>query len=259
LKKWICKVCGYEHVGDAPPDVCPICRVGPEKFALATEETVVPKEPTKPEKQWKCTVCDYIHAGDNPPDVCPICGVGSDKFVLVTSKPSALTAALIDNSDEGSARAALEKISYGLYVVTSKAGDKINGQCANTVFQITSQPSVIAVGLNKANLTHEYVMESQVVTISILRHDDVDSVRNFGYSSGRNKDKFADTEYILGRNGCPIVKGCIAYIEAKVLPGKVIDIGTHSLFIAEVTAGNLVEDVDGLTYALYQKLKAGKK
>ena len=34
---------------------------------------------------------------------------------------------------------ALQKLSYGIYVVTSKKGDRFNGQIANTVFQITSE------------------------------------------------------------------------------------------------------------------------
>ena len=32
MKKYICTVCGYIHEGDAPPEVCPICKVGADKF-----------------------------------------------------------------------------------------------------------------------------------------------------------------------------------------------------------------------------------
>ncbi len=32
--KWICKVCGYIHEGDTPPDICPVCKVGKEAFEL---------------------------------------------------------------------------------------------------------------------------------------------------------------------------------------------------------------------------------
>ena len=62
----------------------------------------------------------------------------------------------------------LHKISYGLYIVSSKKGDKLNGQIANTVFQITSEPPTIAVSINKGNLTHDYIAQSGVFTVSIL-------------------------------------------------------------------------------------------
>jgi len=258
VKKWVCKICGYEHTGDTPPDVCPICGVGPENFMLLTEVNTL-KTDVVPGKQWKCTVCDYIHDGDDPPEVCPICGVGPDKFVLITNLAGALTEKTVAAADEGMYRAALEKISYGLYIVTSKDENKINGQCANTVFQISNQPSIIAVGINKRNLTHEYVMKNGVLAISILRENDIAAVRNFGFSSGRERNKFEAGGFIIGREGCPILKECVAYLEARIIPEKTVDVGTHSLFIAEVTSGGLVEDAECLTYALYQKLKSGKK
>ena len=63
---------------------------------------------------------------------------------------------------------ALYKLSYGLYVVCSRKGGKLNGQIANTVFQITSEPPTIAVSINKTNLTHEFIKESRVFVASIL-------------------------------------------------------------------------------------------
>jgi len=53
---------------------------------------------------------------------------------------------------------ALYKLSYGLYVVSSKKGNRLNGQVANSVFQVTSEPPTIAVSINKNNLTHEFII-----------------------------------------------------------------------------------------------------
>ncbi|MBL7209589.1 MAG: flavin reductase, partial [Dehalococcoidia bacterium] len=63
---------------------------------------------------------------------------------------------------------AMHKIGYGLYVVTSKKGDRLNGQIANTVFQITSEPPTVAVSINKNNLTWEFINESRVFAVSVL-------------------------------------------------------------------------------------------
>ncbi len=58
----------------------------------------------------------------------------------------------------------LHKISYGLYVVSSINGDKKNGQIANAIFQITSEPPTVAISINKQNLTHDYIENSKVFT-----------------------------------------------------------------------------------------------
>ncbi|MEM2672846.1 MAG: flavin reductase family protein, partial [Candidatus Hadarchaeales archaeon] len=63
---------------------------------------------------------------------------------------------------------ALKKLSYGLYVLTSKDGEKLNGQIANTVFQVTSEPPQVVVSVNKKNLTHEFIKKSRIFAVSIL-------------------------------------------------------------------------------------------
>lgn len=251
MKKWVCKVCGYVHEGETPPDVCPLCGVGPEEFELVE----APGEKSKPPKRWKCIICDYVHEGETPPDVCPLCGVGPDKFVLLTDEIMELTSEAIATTDGGTINSALDTVSYGLYIVTSIKDGKINGQTVNSVFQLTSTPPQIAVCINKRNLTHEYISASGVLAVSVLSQEQVDTVKKFGYQSGRNVDKFADVKYIPGLNGCPILVDCLSYLEAEVVPDKVVDVGTHTMFVAKVTSGRLVEKRKPLTYALYREKK----
>lgn len=252
MKKWRCKVCGYIHEGETPPDVCPLCGVGPEEFVLYVDEAA--PIGAKP-KRWKCTVCDYIHEGDEPPDVCPVCGVGREMFVLLEDVIQQLSAASILNSTDGTSRAALDKISYGLYVVSAFKDGKLNGQISNTVFQLTDPPLQIAISLNKKTLTHEFVSSAGCFAVSVLGQEQFDMVRNFGYRTGRLVDKFAEVPYVLGQNGCPILCNCMAYLEARVAPGKVMDVGSHNLFVAEVTAGMVVADRTALTYEYFRANK----
>lgn len=63
---------------------------------------------------------------------------------------------------------ALQKISYGMYVVTSGKEAKCNGQIANTVIQVTSRPETVAVSINKQNYTHELIKKTLVFAVSIL-------------------------------------------------------------------------------------------
>ncbi|MDF2572624.1 MAG: rutF [Sporomusa sp.] len=252
MDKWRCNVCGHIHEGDKPPAECPICGVGPEDFVILKELAV---EQQSAAKRWKCTVCDYVHEGDSPPDHCPLCGVSAELFVLLLDEAVKLTSEAVTNAGPETANSALDKISYGLYIVTSIKDNSINGQCCNTVFQVTSNPLRVSICLNKNNLTHEYVLASGVFAVSMLGSDQIDAVRRFGYQSGRTIDKFEGIKYIAGKNRCPILTDCLAYIEAKVLPDKTVDIGTHTLFIADVTSGRMVANDEALTYSLYRRSK----
>jgi flavin reductase (DIM6/NTAB) family NADH-FMN oxidoreductase RutF/rubredoxin len=250
MSKWVCKVCGYVHEGPNPPAICPVCGVGPEEFS-----ELEPSAKAVPPKRWKCIVCDYVHSGDEPPDICPVCGVGKDKFILLIDEIKELTPAAIAEAGDGTVNSALDAVTYGLYIVASVMDGKINGQTANAVFQLTAVPPQIAVCINKRNLTHEYLTASNRLTISILSQDQGDIVRKFGYQSGRNVDKFADVKYILGKNGCPILADCLGYLEATVLPDKIIDVGTHTMFVAQITSGRRVAARKALTYHFYRESK----
>lgn len=219
-------------------------------------------------KKWRCTVCNYIHVGDNPPEVCPECGVGPEFFELLPEEDKKSKEPVEINPDLTEAyqapelapeerkliEPALFKISYGLFVVGSLKGDKINAQTCNTVFQVTNDPMRVALGINKRNLTSEYIWDSKVLSVNILGLEAHDMVKNFGYRSGRDADKFADIPFTRGKTGAPLID-CIATMECRIIPSKCVDLGTHHLFIADVVAGKLNEDLDPMTYAYFRKTK----
>lgn len=153
---------------------------------------------------------------------------------------------------------AFHKISYGMYVISSKMKDKINGQIANTVFQVVSEPPTIAVSINKENLTHEYIQESKVFTVSILSEDTpMKFIRHFGFKSGRNLDKFRDVSYKVGIAGAPIIlENTIGYLDAELVDA--VDVGTHTVFIGKVVDAEIISDKEPMTYAYYHKIKGGK-
>src|SRR3990172_3460651 len=128
----------------------------------------------------------------------------------------------------------LYKLSYGMFIICSKKGDKFNGQIANTVFQITSEPPTIAVSINKNNLTHSYISESKVFTVSILSTSTpLSFVGRFGFRSGRDINKLEGINYKIGKTGVPfILDNTVAYIEARVM--KQLDVSTHTIFAAEI-------------------------
>lgn len=152
---------------------------------------------------------------------------------------------------------ALYRLSYGLYVVSSRMGNRFNGQIANTVFQITSEPITVAVSINKQNLTHDFIKESRVFTVSILsKNTPLKLIGHFGFRSGRNVDKFNGVNYKVGVTGAPIVlDSVIAYMEVEVI--KEVDVGTHTVFIGKLANAETLIDGEPMTYAYYHQIKMG--
>ena len=152
---------------------------------------------------------------------------------------------------------ALYKLGYGLYVVSSKKGDRLNGQIANTVFQITSEPPTIAVSINKNNLTHEFIKESKVFTASILSQDTpLSFIGHFGFKSGRDIDKLEGINYKIGETQAPVVtENVLAYLEAKV--AQEVDVGTHTIFVGELVGADVIKEGEPMTYTYYHQVKRG--
>ena len=146
---------------------------------------------------------------------------------------------------------ALFTLSYGLYVLTAREGDRDLGCIVNTVTQLTENPTRIAVSVNKQNFTNEVIQRTGVFNVSVLTEAaPMDLFRHFGFQSGRDVDKFAGRTDHVSENGLRYIGGpANALISGKV--EQAIDCGTHMLYIALVTEARKLSDAPSMTYAYY--------
>ena len=151
----------------------------------------------------------------------------------------------------------LHNIGYGMYVVSSCKADILNGQIANTVFQVTSSPATIAISINKQNLTHEFISASGSFSVSILEQETpLVFIGLFGFKSGRAENKFKDVKYKLLASGCPaVLDNCLGYLELKVV--KQFDCSTHTVFLGEVVGSEMLKSGKAMTYNYYHQTKRG--
>ena len=148
---------------------------------------------------------------------------------------------------------ALFKIGYGLYVVTSNDGEKDNGLIVNTVTQVTNTPNRVAVTINKENYSHHVIKQTGIMNVNCLSTEAPFKVfENFGFRSGRNTDKFADCTPIRTDNGLVMLPHYInAMMSLKVV--QYVDLGTHGMFICDVTEARVLSDLPTMTYTYYQE------
>ncbi len=147
----------------------------------------------------------------------------------------------------------LFNIGYGLYVLTANEGEKDNGCIINTVMQVTSDPLQIAIAVNKKNYTNEMIQRTKKFNVSILSESaKFELFEHFGFHSGRDTDKFADFfDTKRSPNGVLyITQNTNSYMSAYVK--QEIDLGTHTLFIAQLVAAEVLSDEPTVTYTYYQ-------
>ena len=146
---------------------------------------------------------------------------------------------------------ALYKITYGLYLLTAQEACKDNGCIINTVMQVADRR--IAISVLKRNLTHDMLQSTGKFNLSALsKETDFEFYRRFGMQSGRAVDKFAGFPHLVrAENGLlRLTEYSNMYLCAKVL--QTVDLGSHSLFLAEVEDAQILSQAESCTYDYYQ-------
>ena len=154
---------------------------------------------------------------------------------------------MIDNS-------AMFKIGYGLYVISYNDGVRDNAFICNTVIQVTQTPLKLSVTINKQNYSHDVIKETKKLNINCLTENvKFDVFERFGFHSGRDTNKFDGFEYWQSENGLAVLTAdhINAFISCEVT--DYIDLGTHGMFICEVTDAMTLTNDESMTYSYYHK------
>lgn len=148
---------------------------------------------------------------------------------------------------------AMYALSYGLFVLTARRGEKDSGCIINTGIQVTSQPNRVLITVNKSNFTHDMILETGAFNLSVLTEKaDFSLFQRFGFQSGRDVDKFQGFAHATRtENGLlAVTEGTNAWLSCKVV--STMDLGTHTLFVADVVEGDTLSRENSATYAYYQ-------
>ena len=149
--------------------------------------------------------------------------------------------------------AAMFKLTYGLFVLTAKDGDKDNGCIINTAMQVTAEPNRIIIVVNKQNYTHDMIMKTKEFNVSMIDTEaDFELFKHFGFQSGRDVDKMSDVSFSRSKNGVAYLNEMVnGYISGKVI--STTDLGSHTMFLAAVVDGDVLSDYESVTYSYYHK------
>jgi flavin reductase (DIM6/NTAB) family NADH-FMN oxidoreductase RutF len=133
---------------------------------------------------------------------------------------------------------AFKVLVNGVYVVTTRLGDKVNGMTAAWVSQVSLNPLLVMVSIAPSRYSHTLIKESGIFAINVLSREQVDLAKRFGYKSGRKIDKFAGLDYLTASSGAPILPQAYAFLDLKLV--QTFTAGDHSLFVGEVLEAKIL-------------------
>ena len=148
---------------------------------------------------------------------------------------------------------ALYNLTYGVYLMSAKENGKDNACIINTAVQVANNPTRISVAAIKGNLTHDMIVKTGKLNLSALSVDAPFSLfEHFGMQSGRNVDKFVTfSDVARSENGLLyLTKYSTAFLSLNVVESH--DLGSHTLFIGELTDAETLDKAENCTYGYYQ-------
>jgi flavin reductase (DIM6/NTAB) family NADH-FMN oxidoreductase RutF len=133
---------------------------------------------------------------------------------------------------------AFTALVHGVYVVTTRVGEKVNGMTAAWVSQVSLNPLLVMVSIAPARFSHTLIKESGIFAINVLTKDQAELAKRFGFKSGRKIDKFVGLDYLTAITGAPILPQAFAYLDLKLVHTYVA--GDHTLFVGEVMEAKIL-------------------
>ena len=153
------------------------------------------------------------------------------------------------------------QMTYGLFLLTAQDEGKDNGCIINTAIQVANNPTRVSIAVIKSNKTNEMIQKTKRFNLSVLSTDaEFAQFQRVGMQSGRNVDKFAGFADVVrtGNDLYRLTKGANTWLSCWV--DEMYDLGSHMLYIAQVTNGAVISDVPSCSYAYYQSnIKPQKK
>ena len=152
----------------------------------------------------------------------------------------------------------LNSLSYGMYAIGVKDGTKASACIANSVVQVANTPNIVAVSLNHDNYSCGCIRRNGLFTVSVLSEDTSGAVIGaLGFSSGRDTDKLANVRHRILAEGIPVIKeNTCCWFLCRVLTAA--ETPTHTVFVAETTAGSEKSVGKPMTYDYYHRVIKGR-
>ena len=134
-------------------------------------------------------------------------------------------------------RAVVRECGSSVAIVTVAWEGKLHGMTATSFTTVSFRPPIILVCLHRLSRTHSFVQASGYFAINFLTENQFQWSDRFAGRQPEIDDRFAGIQLVTGVTGAPILADCLAWLEGRVTASYAV--GDHTIFVADVVAGNL--------------------
>jgi flavin reductase (DIM6/NTAB) family NADH-FMN oxidoreductase RutF len=149
---------------------------------------------------------------------------------------------------------AFAKMTYGIYVLTSRADEVINGMIASWVSQVSYEPPLIMVAVHPKRYSHRLIEKGGGFVLHVISRSQKDYLSRF--KGADTQAKFSSLKWTTGQTGCPILSECLAYLECELKTRY--RPGNHTLFIGQVVDAGVFADEPPFATMEYDGVYLGK-
>lgn len=149
------------------------------------------------------------------------------------------------------------KMSYGLYVISATNDGKNYGCIVNTLTQVTAEPPMLCVAINKNSVTTKAILESgKFCGVALTQGADMNLIGTFGFKNSEAVDKFSLYPHEVDENGIPyLTVHTAARYSCQVV--DTMDLDTHYLIVGKVLEAQTIGDEPVMTYDYYHRVIKG--
>lgn len=143
-------------------------------------------------------------------------------------------------------RSIIGHFATGVTVITTAAGDELQGMTANGISSLSLDPVLLLICVDKTTHTHRMLEEGGVFTVNILGEHQQAVSSLFAKRNEPEIGTLRGQPFVLGSTGAPRLEDCLAFLECRVV--EVLEGGDHSIFLGEVVHEGMVNDVKPLIF-----------
>ncbi len=147
--------------------------------------------------------------------------------------------------EQASIHAALKKLEYGIYVVSTRIGHETSAFVASWLSQVSFDPPMIMIAIHRDHFSGVLIKGGDYFTVNIMGKDQKPILSRFLAPSKMGVNKFEGLTQLEGQTGVPIMSDCVAYLECQVETS--LQTGDHNIFVGKVLAGKCLRDGETLT------------
>jgi flavin reductase (DIM6/NTAB) family NADH-FMN oxidoreductase RutF len=143
-------------------------------------------------------------------------------------------------------RRVMGQFATGVTVVTTRLGDEVHGLTANAVCSVSLEPLLVLVCVDHTADTHPLLEKSGIFAVNILSHEQENLSQLFAGPTEEKVGRLGALGYRTAVTGAPIIDGCLAYLDCRVVaayPG-----GDHTIFVGEVEEAEIGENASPLLF-----------